>query len=286
MSGQVYLNGSYVPYEKALVPVEDRGYQFADGLYEVIDVKKRTLFAMTEHLDRLTEGAGVLRIPVPLSHDEFTGVASHLIEVNGVEQGIIYIQLTRGAARRLHAFPEECQPSLVVMARTMAPPPPELYSQGCPVITVPDNRWGLCYLKTVGLLPNILARQKAKEAGTMEAVFVRDGLVTEASTSSLFAIKDGVIWTHPLANILPGITRHLVIDQCRKMGLTVREQAFTYDWMLSADELFLTATYISVHPVVTVDGHTIGTGTPGPVYKKVRSAYLELQEKSVVKGGS
>ena len=283
MSEQVYLNGEYVDYADAKVSVEDRGFQFADGIYEVIQVVDGQLFAMDPHLDRLAEGAEIMQIPVPISQDEFWRVARRLIQVNGVDEGCIYIQLTRGAAPRIHSFPDEIEPTLVVMARNLRVVTPGAKKRGGKIITAPDNRWGLCYVKTVGLVPNIMVRQKAKEAGAIEAVMVRDGLVTEGSHSNLFIVKDGEIWTHPLANILPGITRELAIEVARKEGLTVHEKAFSLDFMLEADEVFLTGTLTGVMPVVAVDDVTVGDGTPGPVTQQVSDAYDQLLEESLGK---
>lgn len=283
MSEQVYLNGEYVDYADAKVSVEDRGFQFADGIYEVVQVVDGQLFAMDPHLDRLAEGAEIMQIPVPISRDEFWRVARRLIQVNGVDEGCIYIQLTRGAAPRIHSFPDEIEPTLVVIARNLRVVTPGAKKRGGKIITAPDNRWGLCYVKTVGLVPNIMVRQKAKEAGAIEAVMVRDGLVTEGSHSNCFIVKDGEIWTHPLANILPGITRELAIEVARKEGLTVHEKAFSLDFMLEADEVFLTGTLTGVMPVVAVDDVTVGDGTPGPVTQQVSDAYDRLLEESLGK---
>lgn len=282
MSEKVYLNGSIVPYEEALVPVEDRGFQFADGIYEVIQVVGGRTFAFDPHLDRLEDGASVMRIPVPLTRSQFHEVGRKLIRENQVEDGIIYIQLTRGAAKRLHAFPAECEPTLVMLSRNTNPPANELRARGADIVMVPDNRWGLCYVKTVGLVPNIMAKQKAVEAGALEAVFLRDGLVTEGSSSNVFAVRDGILWTHPLANILPGITRQIVIDLSRQAGLEVREQAFSLDWFLDSDEVFLTGTQMTVMPVARVDGRTIGTGTPGPVFQQVWSLFTEYHQQNLM----
>ncbi len=278
MAEYVYLNGSYVSYEQAVVPVEDRGFQFADGIYEVIQVVEGRPFALDPHLDRLEEGAEIMRIPLPLSREEFHQVARRLIADNEVKNGIVYIQLTRGAAKRLHAFPEQCEPTLVMLSRNTAPASSEKREKGLQVITAPDNRWGLCYVKTVGLVPNIMAKQKAMEAGADEAVFVRDGLVTEGSSSNLFAVKNGEVFTHPLANILPGITRAIVIDLCRQAGLTVWEKAFSLDRLREADEAFLTGTQMTMMPVVSVDGVKVGTGGPGPVFKQVYPMFRKYQQ--------
>lgn len=281
MSEQVYLNGEFLPYGEAKVSVEDRGFQFADGIYEVIQVVKGKLFAMDPHLDRLWEGAGVMRIPVPMPREEFWRTARRLIEVNEVSEGLIYIQLTRGSARRIHAFPQESTPTLVMISRNLSPFSAQVRDEGGSVITVPDNRWGLCYVKTVGLVPNVLAKQKAQEAGAVEALFVRDGLVTEGSSSNAFVIRDEAVYTHPLANILPGVTRRLVIDVAREEGLSVQEKAFSLDWLMEADEMFMTGTIMGVLPIVSVDGRPLGQGKPGPVTARINEAYGRLMEKSL-----
>ncbi len=281
MTETVYLNGSFMPYGEAKIPIEDRGFQFADGIYEVIQVIDGRTFARDPHLDRLEEGAGVMRIPLPISRNEFRQVIEKLIADNSITNGIVYIQLTRGVARRLHAFPEECQPTLVMFSRDTNPPNPKLRETGAGVVTVPDNRWGLCYVKTVGLVPNIMAKQKAMEAGVLEALFVRDGLVTEGSSSNFFAVADSTVFTHPLANILPGITRQIVIDLCREAGITVLERAFSQDWLAGADEAFLTGTQMTVMPVVSVDGKTVGQGQPGRVTQRILGMFGDYQAASL-----
>ncbi len=279
MSDQVYLNGAFVPYEQAMVPVEDRGFQLADGIYEVVQVIGGYLFAMQPHIERLCDGAGELRIPVPLPPAELTAVARRLIAANGVENGIVYIQLTRGVATRVHSFPQEqVDPTLVMLARNTPPAPESQRRDGVGVITVPDNRWGLCYIKTIGLVPNVMAKQKAREAGAFEALFVREGLVTEGSSSNLFAVFEGCIYTYPLANILPGITRQLAIDVCSQAGIPVIQRAFTLEWLRMCPEAFLSSTTMGLVPISSIDGDPVGDGRPGPTFTRALDAFERYVE--------
>ena len=273
MSDLVYLNGEILPREKAKVSIEDRGFLFADGIYEVARCYSGKIFAWEGHYDRLCRGASSLRIPVPLKSDEMRRVAEDLLERNGNREAIVYIQLTRGAAPRAHYFEQGMEPTLVLFTREVPGPNPDLLKKGCQVISAVDNRWGLCYIKTTGLLPNTLAKQAAKEAGAFEALFVRDGFVTEGSSSNCFAVSDGVIRTYPLANILAGITREIVIELINSLGIPLREEAFTLEEFKGADEAFLSGTTTEIMPITGLNGHTFAGGRPGPVTLRVAEAF-------------
>ncbi|GAB6877491.1 D-amino-acid transaminase [Thermaerobacter litoralis] len=270
----VFLNGSFVPYEQAVVPVEDRGFLFADAIYEVIRCYGGRFFRLDDHLQRLEQSAAALDIPLPYDRARWAAVLEELIQRNGVRDGSVYVQVTRGVAPRSHTWAEGLQPTVVAIARSGGTPAPEAVERGVKAITVPDNRWGLCWVKTTGLLPNVLAKQQAARAGAYEALFVRDGLLTEGTSSNVFVVLEGVVYTHPLANILPGVTRAVVLEVAREAGLEVREQAIPAGWLERATEVILSGTNSEVLAVVEVDGRPVGDGRPGPVFARLRQGYL------------
>ncbi|QBS37315.1 D-amino-acid transaminase [Thermaerobacter sp. FW80] len=270
----VFLNGGFVPYDQAVVPVEDRGFLFADAIYEVIRCYGGRFFRLDDHLERLEQSAAALEIPLPYDRARWTQVLEELIRRNGVRDGSVYVQVSRGVAPRAHAWPDGLQPTVVAIARPGGTPPAEAVRRGVKAITVPDNRWGLCWVKTTGLLPNVLAKQRAARAGAYEALFVRDGLLTEGTSSNVFVVREGVLYTHPLANILPGVTRMVVLEVAREAGMPVREQAIPVQWLEGASEVILSGTNSEVLAVVEVDGRPVGDGRPGPVFARLREGYL------------
>lgn len=272
---QVYLNGEYVPYEQARVPVDDRGFLFADGVYEVARVYAGKIFAMDAHLSRLADGLAAIQIELP-ELDTLAAVSEELLRRNGLENGeaTIYIQVTRGAAPRKHAFPTGVAPTVFLAARPYRDNPPEYMSEGVAAIRLPDNRWARCDIKSVSLLPNVLANQAAHAADAFEALFVRDGVVIEGSHSNLLSVYDGAVVTYPRCNyILAGITRDIVLDLARELGIPVREGPIYDAQLFDAEELFLSGTTTEVMPIVRVDGRPIGNGRPGPVTLKLQAAY-------------
>jgi D-alanine transaminase len=274
----VYLNGKYLPREEATISVEDRGFLFADGVYEVVRIVDGRPHLLREHLERLEAGLGAIRIE--LAEVEGLGeVATRLIEENSLREGdaIFYLQVTRGAAPRKHAFPPAgTTPTVFAFARPYTPHPEAHYLEGVATITVPDIRWARCDIKSIALLPNVLANQQAHEAGAHEALFVRDGVVLEGSQSNLFGVFDGVLVTYPRCNyILPGITRQLVLGLAGRLGIPTREEPIRLDQLREADELFLTGTTTEVMPITTVDGRRIGGGAPGPITRSLLEAYRE-----------
>mgnify|MGYP001316092452 CR=1 FL=1 len=271
----VFLNGQFVPYDRAVVPVEDRGFLFADAIYEVIRCYHGRPFRLEEHLARLEQSAAALELPLPYDRRRWAAIVEELLQRNQVQDGSVYIQVTRGVAPRTHTWSDGLQPTVVAIARPGGGPPAEAVRHGVRAITAPDNRWGLCWVKTTGLLPNVLARQQAARAGAYEAIFVRDGLVTEGTSSNVFVYLDGVLYTHPLANILPGVTRAVVIEVARELGLEVREQAIPVTWLARAGEVLLSGTNSEVLAVVEIDGRPVGDGKPGPVFARLREAYLQ-----------
>jgi D-alanine transaminase len=277
-----YVNGAYVPHHEAAVHVEDRGHQFADAVYEVVAVANGRLCHLEQHLDRLERSLGELSIAAPVSHRVLPMILARVVRLNRVTNGLVYLQISRGVAPRNHFFPADTVPGLVVSAWPVKGPSAEQVEKGIAVATRPDQRWKRPDIKTVGLLPNLLARQWAKESGAYEAWLVNDaGFITEGSATNAFIIdKDGVLRTHPAdTGILGGVTRSNVLKLARHVGLEVEERAFTVAEALAAREAFLSGTTVTVLPVTRIDGHGVGEGHPGPVTLKLRALYQELRRK-------
>jgi len=279
MSATVYLNGQFVPYEEAKIPVEDRAFLFADGIYEVVRVYGGRPFDLEPHLTRLARSARELRLPEP-DLEGLTRVTHELIRRNGLEEGTLYYQITRGVhAPRAHAFPARpVEPTVLVLTHPLSPEAiaegERRRQEGVRAITVPEQRWARCDIKSVSLLPNVLAKQQAVEQGAYEALFVRDGFVIEGSSSNVFAVIDGAIVTYPACNyILNGIARQRVIRDARALGYTVLEQGIPLAALGRCQELFITSTTSEVMPVVAVDGKPIGDGKVGPVVRALQHAY-------------
>lgn len=279
MPAVVYLSGRFLPYEQATISVEDRGFLFGDGVYEVCRVYRGRPFRFREHMERLVRSAREIRLPLP--DLDWAGVTRELLEQNGLSGGeaTVYIQVTRGAAApRTHWFPPAETPATVLMiARPAKAPEPALVEQGASAITYPDERWGRCDIKSVNLLPNVLAKQKAVEAGAYEALFVRDGVVLEGSSSNLFAVIDGRVVTYPLGpRILGGITRQVALELAQELKYPTAEGPILLSDLDRATELFLTSTTAEVLPIVRVDGRPIGDGRPGPITRSLREAFMRL----------
>lgn len=273
----VYLNGSYLSRDEATISVEDRGFLFADGAYEVIRIVRGRPHLLQEHLDRMAAGLAALRIDFD-DVDGLTEVAHRLVEENQLhDDATLYIQVTRGSAPRKHAFPAPgTPPTVFALARPYTPHPESHYEAGVPVITVPDIRWTRCDIKSIALLPNVLANQQARDAGAHEALLVRDGVVLEGSQSNLFAVRDGTLITYPTCNyILAGITRALVLEIADQLGIPSREAPIYLDQLGTMDELFLTGTTTEVMPISSVDGRPVGEGSPGPITRRLLAAYRE-----------
>lgn len=275
MKDLVYWNGEFIPYEEVKVPLEDRGYLFADGVYEVIRVYKGKLFAFEEHFDRLKNSAEALEIPLPLSAAELASVSERLIESNRPKgNSTVYIQLTRGAAPRNHLFPERVKPNLWMMLKPFDKRVD--HRTGVRVITLQDERWSRCDIKSISLLPNVLAREKARRADAFEAVMFRDGLITEATSSSFFMVDRGIIKTPPLTHyILPGVTRKIVLKLCSESHFPYEEVQIPRDEIYHAQEVFLTGTSMEVLPVIEIDGIKIGDAAPGRIAKELLRIFCE-----------
>ena len=277
MSRVAYVNGRYVPHRDAAVHVEDRGYQFADGVYEVVCVQHGDVIDEDPHLDRLERSLGELRITMPMGRRAYKHVTRELMRRNRVTNGIVYTQITRGVARRDHPFPAAgTPPSIVMTSRSIKPQDPKLFDHGIAVLSMPDIRWQRCDIKSVALLPNVLGKQQAREAGAYEAWFVdRDGNITEgASTNAWIVTADGELVTRQLGNaILGGITRRSLLQLAADAQIKVVERAFSLDEARRAREAFLTSTTSFVTPITKLDGKPVGSGKPGPVAARLRELY-------------
>lgn len=279
MSVVSYVNGLYVPHADAAVHVEDRGLQFADGVYEVVAVREGRLVDWAPHAARLGRSLDALRIPLPMAPAALRIVVGETVRRNRVRAGAAYVQVTRGRAARAHAFPVSAEPSLIVTARSLAPPLSILRERGVTVITVPDIRWGRCDIKSVSLLPNVLARQAAAEAGADEAWLVdAAGSVTEGSSSNAWMVDAaGTLVTRELSyRLLGGVTRAAVLAASVSAGLAVEERAFTVGEALAGTEALLTSTTAGVLPVTLLDGQPVGPdGRPGPVFRRLQALYAQ-----------
>jgi len=280
MSRIAYVNGRYVPHGDAAVHIEDRGYQFSDAVYEVCEVRAGRLLDEPRHLTRLARSLSELAIAEPMTPAALGVVMREVVRRNRVRDGIVYVQVSRGVAPRDHGFPGgDVPPAVVVTARRTAQAPRErLAEQGVAVITLADERWARVDIKTVGLLPNVLAKQKAREAGAYEAWLVdADGFVTEGSSTNAWIVTgEGAVVTRPAERgILRGVTRTGVIDLATLAPFTLEERPFTVAEALAAREAFLTSASSVVTPVVRIDGKPVGDGRPGPVARKLRSLFRE-----------
>jgi D-alanine transaminase len=282
MSRIAYVNGQYVPFAHAAVHIEDRGYQLGDGVYEVCEIRGGALVDERRHLERLSRSLAALKIALPLTPSALHFVLQEMVRRNRVADGLLYLQVTRGVARRDHGFPDKpVKSALVVTVRGLDRKKIDSSAKaGIAVITVPDERWGRVDIKTIGLLPNVLARQAAKDAGAKDAWFVgSDGLITEGASSNAWIVKDGVLRTRPSSNlILTGITMTVVKELAAEFQIKVEERAFTPDEAASASEAFLTSATQIVMPVVSIDGRMIGEGKPGPLATRLREAFHRKAE--------
>jgi D-alanine transaminase len=273
----VYLNGDFVAHEDARVSVDDRGFLFADGVYEVVRIYGGRPYLMDDHMERMARGLAALRIRFD-DAVEVTRAAERLIRENGVDgDGTIYIQVSRGAAPRKHAFPaDSTRPTVYVAARPYDSHPDAYWEDGVDAITVPDNRWARCDIKSIALLPNVMANQAAHAAGAFEALFVKDGVVIEGSHSNLWGVIQGRLVTYPHSNyILPGITRARVFELAAELGIPAEEGMIYQADLAEFDELFLSGTTTEIMPVVRVDGAEVVDGEPGPLTRKLIRAFRD-----------
>ncbi|MFD2681647.1 D-amino-acid transaminase [Bacillus seohaeanensis] len=275
----VFLNGQLVDRGEAKVDIEDRGYQFGDGIYEVIRIYNGEPFTMKEHMDRLYESANKIQIDIPFSKQEFTEKLIELAILNKVNDGIIYLQITRGTSARQHHFPApEVKGNIVAYTKEMARPVSKM-DEGVTAKLVEDVRWLRCDIKSLNLLGNLLAKQEAAAEGHFEAILHRGETVTEGSSSNVFIVKDKVIYTHPPTNlILNGITRKVIQKVCQENNITFIEEAFSIAQLQAADEVFMASTTSEVMPIIKVDDKVYGEGKIGPVTKKLQSLFQMQME--------
>jgi D-alanine transaminase len=286
MSRIAYVNGTYQPHNGATVHIEDRGFQFADGVYEVWSVFDGRLADFDGHMTRLARSLTELRIPIPMTAQALERVLKETIRRNRVRNGIVYLQVTRGTSPRDHAFPKDTPPSVIVTSKTIDLAKGEtLAAKGAAGVTMPDIRWGRCDIKTVGLLPNVLAKQAAREKGAYECLMVDDmGLVTEGSSTNAWIVdENGKLRTRDTqANILRGITRTAILKLIEAEGIELDERPFSVDEAKRAREVFVTAASSFVMPIVSLDGSKIADGKPGPVATRLRQVYLEQAKRDAV----
>jgi len=278
MPRYAYVNGRYVPHERATVHIEDRGYQFADGIYEVVPVAAGRLVDEAPHLDRLERSLSELRIAMPMTRRALELVSHELLRRNGLSSGLLYIQVTRGVAPRNHAFPAHVRPALVMTTKNIDFSRQSKFDDGVGVVTTPDLRWARRDIKTINLLPNCLAKQTAVEAGTYEAFQVDDsGNVTEGTSSNAWIVdQDGMLVTRNLSNdILHGVTRRTVLAIASEEGVEFEERQFTVAEALAANEAFVTSATSFVTPVIRIDGKPVGDGLPGPLTKRLLAWYRD-----------
>lgn len=272
----VYYNGDFIDtsIEEAVIPIEERGFQFGDGIYEVIRLYNGSFYTMKEHMDRLYRSLKEVRIEIPWTQEELTKQMEELVRRNSFSlDGQVYLQITRGSAPRNHLFPENNVPNIVAYVKK-AERPHKTMQNGVSAFLAEDIRWLRCDIKSLNLLPNVLAKQTAKEQGSYEAIFHRGDIVTECSSSNVYLVKNGTIYTHPTTNlILNGITRQRIVAICEAHSIPLVEKPFTIYDIDSADEMFLTSTTSEVTPIISVNRKNISNGTVGPLTARLQALY-------------
>ena len=278
MSRIVFLNGSFLPLEEAKVPFMDRGFLFGDGVYEGIGVLDGRLIDNEAHLERLERSLSEVRISNPYTRAEWTSLQEEIARRNGMQEGFIYFQVTRGVAERDFFFPENAKPTVAMFTQAKAIVNAPAAEKGIAVVTVPDLRWERRDIKSISLLAQVLAKQAAKEAGAQEAWLVEDGFVTEGGSSSAFIVtRAGSIVVRPLSHaVLPGITRKSLLRLSKESGIALEERRFTVEEAYEAAEAFLTSASNFVLPVVSIDGRPVADGKPGPITRRLRELYLQM----------
>jgi D-alanine transaminase len=278
MTEIVYLNGKFMALEDAYIPVLDRGFIFGDGVYEVIPVYSRHAFRLAEHLVRLQNSLDGVQLANPMNDAEWSKLTHEIIARNDGDDQSVYLQITRGVAKRDHAFPQTVTPTIFMMSSALTTPPREQVENGVAAITASDFRWLKCDVKSTSLLGNCLARQLAVDAGAVETILFRDGHLTEASASNVFVIKDGVLLAPPKNNlVLPGITYDVVLEIARAREFEVEVRAISESETHNADEIWVTSSTKEVLAVVALDGKPVGDGTPGPLFRRMYAIYQDFK---------
>jgi D-alanine transaminase len=280
-----FLNNTFLPLKDARISVMDRGFLFGDGVYEVIPVYAGKLFRLHHHLKRLRNSLDAVRIDNPLSNKDWESMLTELVNRNEEPELAIYLQVTRGvAAKRDHAFPPECKPTVFAMSSSMPPPVDIDKVSGITAVTLPDIRWKLCNIKAITLLPNVMLRQQAIDADAAEAILIRNGYAVEGAASNVFIVKNGMLITPPNGpTLLPGITRDLVIELAAKHAVPYREAAISESELFSADEIWLTSSTREISPVTLLDETVISKGIPGPLWQHMIRLFQDC--KSAIRCG-
>jgi len=276
----IYLNGEFMPIEQARVPVLDRGFIFGDGVYEVIPVYSRHPFRLAEHLRRLRASLDGIRLSNPHDDAEWTRLVRRLIGLNAPEDQSLYLHVTRGVAKRDHAFPRGVAPTVFMMSNALVTPPGDQIEKGVGAITATDNRWLRCDIKAIALLPNVLLRQLAVDADCVETVLLRDGIMTEGAASNIFVVKDGILLAPPKNHLmLPGITYDVVLELAQADGIKHEARPVAESELRGADEAWLTSSTKEVLAIVRLDGKSVGKGVPGPLFSRMYTLYQEYKER-------
>lgn len=274
----VYLNGEFLPPERAMISAFDRGFVFGDGVYEVIPVFGRRLFRLPHHLARLQRSLNEVRLPNPLSASRWEEVLTRLTTDVTADDQSVYLQVTRGPAPRDHAFPADVSPTVFAFAQPSKPAEPEVLARGISAVTVADIRWLRCDIKATALLANAMLRQQAADRGAAEAILIRDGLVTEGAASNVFVVRDDTILTTPNGPfILPGITRDLVLELASARSLPAQEQPLPESALVDADEIWITSSVREILPVTRLNDRPVGSGKPGPLHARIYALYQDYK---------
>jgi D-alanine transaminase len=276
----VFLNGRILPLEQATVPVLDRGFIFGDGVYELVPVYSRAPFRMDEHLARLERSLAAVRIANPYERDKWRSVILELVAQQPWDDQGVYLQVTRGVAKRDHAFPAGVEPTVFAMSNPLVNPPAALVEQGAAAVSAPDNRWLRCDIKSISLIGNVLLRQASADAGAAETILFRDGILTEASASNVFVAKNGLLLSPPKSNlILPGITYDVVVEIAQQLGLPLEFRDVREAEVRAADEVWVTSSSKEILAIVELDGRPVGEGKPGPLFKRAWQGYQEFKRR-------
>lgn len=274
----IYLNGKFMPIEEACIPVLDRGFIFGDGVYEVIPVYSRKPFRLHEHLLRLQHSLDGIRLKNPFGNDEWKRLLEQVVAQNDGEDQYLYLHITRGVAKRDHAFPANVAPTVFIMSNPLLPPPAEMLVGGAAAITAVDNRWVRCDVKAISLLPNVLLRQLAVDVQALETILIRDGFLTEGAASNIFIVKNNVLLAPPKSNLmLPGITYDVVLELAAANRIDHDVRQITEAEVRFADEILLTSSTKEIMPITTLDRQPVGTGKPGDLFARLHTLYQDYK---------
>jgi D-alanine transaminase len=281
----VFLNGQFLPLEEAKVPVLDRGFIFGDGVYEVVPVYSKVPFRLEEHLARLERSLAAVAIRNPYAREQWRGIIAELIARQGFDDQAVYFQVTRGVAKRDHAFPKNAEPTVFMMSTPLVNPPQALVEQGAKAVSAQDNRWLRCDIKSISLVGNVLLRELSAEVDAAETILFRDRKLTEASASNVFIVRGGVIQSPPKSSlILPGITYDVVVELARADGIPLQFREIAEAEVRAADEIWVTSSSKEVLAIVLLDGAKVGDGRPGPVFRRMYRLYQDFKQKVMRSG--